>query len=281
MSLSDYLAQVTQGNLAVQASKLKTLAQKHKIKPNATIDDPFIAAGIDEIPFGGNRGKIRRYQISQTIPFPGKLEAKAAIAEKRTESSEFDTQTVMRQIHILATQAFLRTSYNHHAILLNERIQKIIQDTIASAKARYKTGASNHHEWLLATVELAVLNVALLRLRRTQVTLFALLNELRNLHPNSSIEIEDSNLFNNIDESKEIHADLDLQPELNAWKAQKEVAGKELKLIKLSYAPDFVIQVMAMEPNTKDPEMSEPSSWGVMIGMTLPLFFWRKQSELV
>ncbi|MBK7961768.1 MAG: TolC family protein [Bdellovibrionales bacterium] len=55
-------------------------------------------------------------------------------------------------------------------------------------------------------------------------------------------------------------------------------AENERRLAKLSYFPDFVIQGMAMYPS---PEMmEEKSNWGVMIGINLPLYFWRKQSEL-
>ncbi|MBI2520827.1 MAG: TolC family protein [Bdellovibrio sp.] len=281
LDLNEYLAEVKEANLSIQASRLRALALKHKITSNATVDDPFIAAGIDEIPFSGGNAKVRRYQISQSIPFPGKLKTRSEIAEIRAESSEFDMQTVERKIHVLATHTFLRASYNREAMILNEQIQKIITETAASAKSRYKTGDTSHHDWLLAKLELSLLNVEFLRLGRMQKTLAVLLNELRAMNPDSPIEVNYQNLIKIENDSKEIQINLDIQPELRAWNSQKNAAEKELKLIKLSYAPDFVIQGMAMEPTMKDAEMSEPASWGVMVGMTIPLFFWRKQSELV
>lgn len=281
LSLKEYLGQLHDSNLTIHASKLRALAQKYKIKPSATLDDPFIAAGLDGIPFEGGKGKVWRYQISQTIPFPGKLGSKSEIAERKAEASEFDAQTIMRQIHVVGTQTFLRASYNNHAIILNERIQKIIKETTASEKARYKTGGTNHHEWLLAKLELSVLDVELLRLKRTQKTLSALLNELRNMPPEAPIEVDHDDLLNAEDDANTTVPNLDIQPELKAWKAEKKAAETELKLVKLSYAPDFVIQGMAMEPTMRNSEMSQTSNWGVMVGITIPIFFWRKQSELV
>ena len=133
----------------------------------------------------------------------------------------------------------------------------------------------------LAKLELSVLEVELLRLNRTQKTLLALLNELRNMPPETLLEVDHSDLLNIEDEARGTEANLDIQPELKAWKAEKIAADAELKLVKLSYAPDFVIQGMAMEPTLTSSQMSGGSNWGVMVGVTIPIFFWRKQSELV
>lgn len=279
LALNAYLSQVNKANPTIEASKLRSLALKHRIEPSSTWDDPFIAAGIDEKPFDGGEGEVRRYQISQTIPFPGKISAKKEIAEKRAEASEFDALTRARQVRVIATQAYLQAGYNKEATRLNNRIQRIIEDTIASAKARYKTGDSSHHEWLLAKLELSTLKVEALRLERVRRTLLALLNELRNQPPDALIEVDpEGPIKTEIDTSK-ILAHIDEQPELRAWDSQRELTGSELKLVKLSYAPDFVIQGMAMEPTMTGSEMK--SNWGVMVGITVPLFFWRKQSELV
>lgn len=281
LGLNDYLVEVNKENTSIGASRLRVLSLKHKIKPSSTIDDPFIAAGLDEIPFNGGRAKIRRYQISQSIPFPGKLGARSEIAETKAEFSEFESLTVARQIQVLATQIFLRAIYNKQEIELNQKIQKIIEETTASAKARYRTGDATHHDWLLAKLEMSVLNVDLVRLKRTQKTLTSLLNELRNKTADTQIEIDHQGILESANASVEIPVNLETQPELQGWLAQKKLSEAELKLAKLSYAPDFVIQAMAMEPAMKDDEMSEPANWGVMVGVTLPLYFWRKQSELV
>lgn len=281
MNLNEYLESVKKDNTTILASKLRALALQHRIKPSSTLEDPFIAAGLDEIPFDGGKAQVRRYQISQSIPFPGKLGARSEIAETKAQASEFEMKTIIRQYKVLATQIFLRASYNKQEIILNEQTQKIIQETTASAKARYRTGDASHHEWLLAKLEVSILNVELLRLKRTQKALTALLNELRNMPPEAQIDIDHKDLISAEDLSVDGQASLDLQPEMQAFNAQNRSLDAELKFAKLTYAPDFVIQGMAMEPTMKNSEMSEPSNWGVMIGITIPLFFWRKQTELV
>lgn len=279
LSLDEYLSLVSKVNPSIKASNFRALAQRHRIKPSSTWDDPFIAAGIDEKPFEGGEAEVRRYQISQTIPFPGKTNAKSEIAQKRAEASEFDSVTKTRQVVVIATQTYLQAGFNSRAVQLNERIQNIIEETTASAKARYKTGASTHHEWLLAKLELARLKVEALRLQRTRKVLMAFLNELRNLPADSPLEVDSESPDMAGIEASKIESSLSEQPELKSWDTQRKLSMSELRLVKLSYAPDFVIQAMAMEPTMANDEMK--SNWGVMVGVTVPLFFWRKQSELV
>jgi outer membrane protein, heavy metal efflux system len=278
MTLDAYLSQVMESNPTVLASKLNALALKHKINPQSSLDDPFVAIGFDDVPLNSGGGGLRRYQISQTLPFPGKLKARAELASSRFNAATADSETMARQMKVMGIQTYLRASFNRSAIALNERIQKDVEDAGASAKARYRAGGPAHHEWLLAKIELSVLKVEHMKLVRTQETLKVWLNELRDHPPEAPIEV--MGLNQEAQDAGMPELDLSAHPEVLSWKELGEAARKELKLVKLSYAPDFVIQGMAMEPRMREPGM--PSThWGVMVGVTVPLFFWRKQSELV
>lgn len=277
ITLEQYMEEVNQANPNIEASRLRALSLEHKIAPSKTLEDPFIAAGIDEVPFKGGSAGLRRYQLSQSIPFPGKLSTRGEIAEKKAETGKFDSETLGRQIKVVATQVYLRASFNQESMKLNQKIQAILEEITSSAKSRYRTGENLHHEWLIAKLELSSLKVDLLRLQRTDVTLKALLNELRNKPPGTPIDVSDL-AVNDVQE--DLKPDLSNQPEIKTLQAYKLSSEKELKLAKLGYAPDFVIQGMAMEPTSRN--MSQQgSNWGVMVGITVPLYFWRKQSELV
>jgi outer membrane protein, heavy metal efflux system len=55
-------------------------------------------------------------------------------------------------------------------------------------------------------------------------------------------------------------------------------AEKEQRLAELAYFPDFVIQGMALQPNSNN--MDIPSSWGLMVGVNVPLYGEQKQAPL-
>lgn len=277
ITLEDYLTQVKQSNPGLKAYELRAKALKAKVDPAGTWDDPFVAIGKDEIPFDGGMGAVTRYQVSQSIPFPGKLGLKKDIAEYRANSAESDRETTERETVLLAAQIFYKLFYNQQALLLNEKMRSLIESSAESARVRYKTGGSEHHDWLLSRIEHNLINVDRLRLQRENKTLTASYFELLNQpwDENSSVVLK-AQFTNQGELEKPSYQSL---PELKSIDLFLSQSSTELKLAKLSYLPDFVIQGMAMTP---DPEMmDEKKTWGVMVGINLPLYFWRKQSDQV
>jgi len=279
LTLTDFLAQVRASNPNLEAAQSRAEALEHRIGPVSTWDDPFVAAGVDEVPFGGGNGSMLRFQVSQTIPFPGKLGARGDAAERRAEAARSDAETSRRTLAVVATQTFYRTHFNHRTIELNEQNRRLIEEMIASTKARYKTGGESHHEWLLAKVELGVLGAEKLRLAREQKALHALLNELRGQPALTPIEFAKVQFRDTKEEIPDVDALLATQPEVKAAQRQADAAEADAHGARLGYLPDFVIQGMAMKPTMA--EMGQPANWGVMGGINLPIFFWRKQSEQV
>ena len=49
LTLENYLDEVRRANPAIRSSDLRAQALEHRIKPIGTLDDPFIAAGIDQV----------------------------------------------------------------------------------------------------------------------------------------------------------------------------------------------------------------------------------------
>lgn len=277
-SLDEYLTQVQEANPTLQAAKAAAEKAQFLVRPASTWEDPFIAAGVDEKPFDGGMGGVKRYQISQTIPFPGKNSARSAIASHEADSMKSDIETTARQVRVLATQIYFRTFLNQKAIELNRELYRILKTVADSSKARYQSGTSGHHEWLLSQVELNMLEVEKLRLLREQKSLSAVFNEMRNQPVQT--DLPDLNFeYKEPTGSSASQPDLSSQPELRSIDLYLKQASEEEHLAKLSYFPDLVLQGMMMEP---DPEMmDEKKNWGVMLGVSLPLFFWRKQSDLV
>lgn len=282
LTLNAFLGQVVQANPSLEAAKSRADAASHRVKPQSTLDDPFIAAGIDEMPFGGGDGSVTRFQISQAIPFPGKLSARGDAAERRADAASSDADTAQRMLTVIATQAFYRTYFNSKQISLNEDIRRYIRQAIESTKARYRAGGESHHEWLLGKVELGILDAERLRLGREQRSLHALLNELRDQPTETSIKISEPEFSTQVSFKDLSKQALTRQPELRAAQTAKEAAEADERAAKLSYFPDLVIQGMAMKPRmTETGESMGPGNWGVMVGINLPIFFWRKQSEQV
>lgn len=276
LTLDQYLDQVRQNNLSLKSASLKVEAMKARVSPSGTWDDPFIAIGKDEIPTDGSMGAVTRIQLSQSVPFPGKSGLKSDIADYKAKSSESDRVALEREMNLYASQVFFKLYYNQRALELNEQLKKLVESSAESAKIRYQSGSSEHHEWLLSRIELNLLEVDRLKLMRENKSLTAVFNELRNGPAVKKAE-ELKVAFSN--EDFLLNQDFQNQPEMKSLDLSLAQSAAELKLARFSYLPDFVFQGMMMKP---DPEMmDEKKTWGFMVGINLPLYFWSKQNDLL
>lgn len=281
VTLADYLSEVESNYPSLAAARARAASMESRVSPAGAWDDPFFAMGIDQMPTKGmDTTSVWRYQLSQTIPFPGKRGSKGRAAEEAANGAKADAESFTRELTLIATQLFYRTYYIGSALETNEAIRKVLGGTIVSSQARYKTGGGGHHEWLLARAELSVLNVESLRLQRELKLLHARMNEMRGQPSGAKI----GELKPGFTEGKAAEANLKNQPELKAFDAAVAAADAEATAAKMAYAPDFVVQGMLMKPKAMPAEgMGAPmqSNWGFMVGINVPLYFAWKQAPLV
>lgn len=276
LTLSEYLDQVAASNPAIQAARSRARAGAARVGPASALDDPFIAAGIDQVPVSGpDMESVTRYQVSQSVPFPGKRSARRRAAENRAVSFTSDEETVRRMALVEAEQVFLRIYYNRHAADWNMRLSGLVVGLGESAKSRYKTGEGTHHDWLLSKLEASILSVEALKLARERKTLAAQLNALRGAPAEEPVEPAAVNFQAGTAVAQDPLAD---QPELKALEAVVGAADAQRREAKLSFLPDFVFQGMAMTPRA---DKSMKGEWGAMVGLNLPIFFYKKQAGLL
>ena len=285
LTLEQYLDQVGSANLTLKSSRSRSLAERERSSAAGTWDDPFFAIGVDEVPSGRNSEGVTRYQLSQTVPFPGRLGARKEAAISRAEAVAADLATDERQVILVAAQTFARAFYTKRAIASNRSIASDLENLAQSAKSRYTTGGSGHHEFLLAKAELASLKAENLRLGRESKTLQAALNEFRSEPLTTLIEVTAFKVTGSVPEN--FDDAMKTQPEMRATDSFARAATAERRSARLSYFPDFVVQGMYMEPRMKqEPAMEEGgssaamkgSTWGAMVGVSIPLYFFTKQN---
>lgn len=278
LELENFINEVLQANPSLQSAQFRAEAFKYRVKPAGSLDDPFFGVGPDDLAFNGEGGSTIRYQINQILPYPGKPITRGKIADARAQAADSDVETTRRQLVLFASQVFYKAYLNQEAIRLNQETQKLINALIDTAKSRYVTGEGVHHEWLLAKAELGVFETEQLKLLREQKALHALLNELRNQDPSTSVgSLKPSFSKPNPTKIPEDTASFRDQPERKALGQLADAAELEKHLAKLGYIPDFMVQPMFAQRRG----MEEASSWGLMMGMNLPVFGYRKQANLI
>jgi outer membrane protein TolC len=282
LRLSDFVAEVAQRSPAVTASMLRKQAARTRITGARALPDPFVAVGLDEIALGraeedGMRTYPRpvvRYQVNQTFPVGAKLRAREQVARATADVLDADVEITRRTLRVAAVQLFLRALYVQEALATNAKLGEAVEDVIAAAEARYVTGGSAHHDVLLATAERAVLRRDESILRRTLAVLHAEMNELRGIpaHRAAPRLVDDAIARPHAPVS--FGAALARQPELRGADRMVAAADTRIRAAKTTGFPDVSVQVMAMQSLT--PAM--PSSLGMMIGISVPIYWRRKQA---
>lgn len=276
LRLSDVLHDVDAQAPQILAATERTGAAEHRANAAGAWDDPFLAAGPDEwgppdVPPG------LRVQLSQVIPFPGKRDARSDAASALAEAARDDVDTLRRSLRVVATQLFFRGIYLHEALATNAHQQKLVSEAKASAEARYETGGAVHHEVLLAGAELAVLERDALALRRDLNVVLARIQELRGRSETSPPGEAPQFLDDLPAEAAPASFDEAVreQPELQAQGALVASAAAGERGANLAALPDVTLQLMTMQSFMDE----EPSNYGAMVGVSLPIFFPWKQQE--
>jgi outer membrane protein TolC len=281
LDLRTYLADVEAASPAIIAARRRAEATARRVTPAGSPSDPFLAIGPDDIPTSGGSPGLIRYQLSQAIPFPGKLGAAARGAADRADAAAADAETITREVRVSAVQAFYRAFHNQRSIELVGDLRRLVDEAVSSGKARYETGSPNHHEWLLARADLGVLDTERERLDTARIALRAELNELRNRAADTQLgELRADELFQPGPAAPDLIAETPASPEIRSLDALLQAIEADRRAARLAYLPDFVVQGMAEQPRGTGMEESE-SMWGAMVGINLPVFWRWKQDELV
>lgn len=283
VTLTDFISSVQTANPSLETLRHQAKALELRAEASGYWQDPFFGVGLDEVPENNSAGGMVQYQLSQTIPFPGRLSARKAVAQSQAKLATSEVRSAERELVVISAQLYARAFYTQKAMATNREQRFLLAELLGSSRVRYKSGTGDHHELILAKLEIASLDADYLRLGRELKVLKSKMNELKSSPIESPVELESVSIEENFPRSFE-EAVQD-QPELLAARAGVEAARAEAQSARLSYFPDFVLQAMYMTPRSmnEDPMtggMEEVPQWGVMVGFSLPLFFFGKQAGL-
>jgi cobalt-zinc-cadmium efflux system outer membrane protein len=285
LRLSEFVAEVEAENPNVSAAQLRTRAALQRIGPSRALPDPFVAVGVDEVALGrqdedGMRSYPRpvlRYQVNQTFPLAGKRRARAEVAKASAAVLTDSVEVTRRSYRVAAVQLFLRALYVQHALATNAKLRETPDDVIAAAEARYVTGGAAHHEVLLAQAERAVLRRDELVLQRALAVLHAEMHELRGRPAGDPAPRLVDDGADRRSAPVSFGAALARQPELRVATAAIDAARSRERAAKTAGYPDLSVQLMAMQSLTPD----MPSNLGAMVGISVPIFWKRKQAPAI
>jgi outer membrane protein TolC len=249
-----------------------------RIPQAASLSDPMIEFEYDRITadrmLSGN--PMNTFSVTQDIPFPTKLFLRAKIASKLAKMSYENYKAKERDVVSRVKSAYSELSLIYKTIEINKENKNVLDQFSKTATTRYGAGQGTQADALKAQVELARVDNELIMLEQKRVTAQAKLNVLLNRDPKEDIGIplaEPAIKFNRtLDDFYRLT--LDNNPELKAYRYAIERGKAAYDLSLNEFLPDFTVRFRQMV----DKGRAESGSWAGMVGVTIPLWFFEKQS---
>ncbi len=238
---------VLHANPKLEVAQASWQASVAKIEQQSALDDPqfqysFAPLTVNSQKADGQNLEFgQRFELSQNIPFPGKLHLRGKSAEYQAETQR---QSITALQLLLATQTkslFANWYFIHQAITINKTNQTLLLEFRDIAITRYSTGRASKQDVLRAEVEQALLKHQAIVLQRERKTILAQLNTLLNRPVETSLplpqqlaEITDLPDFKQL-QIKSIQS----RPELKASMANINIYKTRSDLAALDYYPDL------------------------------------------
>jgi cobalt-zinc-cadmium efflux system outer membrane protein len=275
-----FVAEVLQRNPTLRARTLARDAARRQASAAGLWPDVQAAVMFDQFPSAEEaEPPMIRYQLSQMVPWPGKLGLMEAAADRRTDAAQADSKTQTLDVIRDAKRAYWMLLMNKGLRDVNSASRGLL-DTIASAAlARYGAGSGAHHEVVRAQVEQNAIDVEAIDLEGNRVATVAMLNALRNLPaqtPMADPKNPDLSAGAPLPPPARLErVALERRPELGRMRAMQREEETMAALARRERYPDLMTSVWYNQML-----MGMPDSAGVMVGASLPLFNVTRQNRL-
>lgn len=181
---------------SIQAARQRVSAEVNRIPQVRALPDPMFNNTfwpIHEQSLQTAAGRVgNQMSLSQAIPWPEKLRAKAAIVNQEVQIAQAEVDRIEREITESVRLAYYEVWFATRAIAIIEETQELIDDLTKVAEARYRTGGTQQ-DVLRARLESDRLEDQLVGLAKqkqvAQADLAALVQQPVTLMPEASDDI--------------------------------------------------------------------------------------------
>lgn len=275
--MEQYVAEVIGRSPALRARGLVTEAARRDASAAGIWPDPTLTLMVDNVPgHEGGEMPMIRYQLSQMVPWPGKLGLMEAAAERQADVAVALADVRRAELVLEAKRAFLMLALNRRARQTNVAGLELVGTIARASLARYGAGGGGHHEVARAEVERAALQVERLDLDGERVSILAMLNALRD-RPTRTPVVESEQIGStNLPPaalSRLTDRALKDRAELRAMRAMQRESETMADLSRRERFPDLMTGAWYNQM------LGEPDSAGAMVGVTLPIFGVGRQSR--
>jgi outer membrane protein, heavy metal efflux system len=247
LTRSTLVAAVLERNPGLEAARAAWKAELARYPQETALPDPMFSYSTRPRSFDSRQVEpANDFDLSQEIPFPGKLGLRGAraLAEADAAGGEFESERL--RLAVLASSLYDRYWVAERAIETNAHHLALVEETHGVALSRYAAGTGFQQDVLAAETERATMLREEIGLETERRILAERINAL--LHRPAQLELpplpEDlgSVAPPELDEQTLFATALAKRPELRAAAAEVRSREAEVSLARRDFLPDFTVR---------------------------------------
>lgn len=180
---------VIASNPGVEALQAAENAAVARIEPAGALDDPRLSTSVTPLIYSGGGEFDRSFtlELSQALPWPGKLEDRAETARAESRVAAADIEVLKLKLRELAASAWAEWAFVDQALAINDKHQQLLKELRKTAESQYAAGYGAQQDVLQADVERRLLEKRELELKQQRAELRARINGLLNRDPETAL----------------------------------------------------------------------------------------------
>lgn len=259
LDADELVSAVLARNPGIEALRAAVLASKYRIGPAGALDDPVLTVGVAPATIDDDaRG---RFDVSQTLPWPGKLAARSDIASAQSRAAGEDVESLKLLLRERGMRALAEWFELERALAINAKHQFILRDLRAVARAQYAAGRVPQQDVLATDTQIVRLQDQALRLESARRDVRAEINGLLNRAPAAPLPppAELTVPFQIPDLEALISHAMAHHPEIQRLNFERQAEQARVRSEKLAFKPDFRVGASylgIMDPPDKRPMLT-------------------------
>ena len=275
LDASSLAAAVAEQNPSLEAARQAWRAASARVPRERALANPMVSYSLAPLSIGSDVSFGQEIEVRQALPYPGKREARAALAEAEAGAAFEDYREALLELTARAGTLAADWYLVHRALEINEQHLRLLDGFREVAAARYAAGLAMQQDPLQAEVESAKLLQMGAELEAQRRVIAARINAL--LHRDPGAPLPPPAALADHPSPPEDAAALEAEalaarPELAGRAAAIQAREAELRMAVLERRPDFEVMGSYSSMWT-DPE----HRWMAGVAVDLPL--WRKRTE--
>lgn len=275
---------VAQRHAAVRAATLR-------IRPAGTLPDPMLTVGVMDLllpHFEFNQSDFTEadVELSQEIPWPGTLGARAGVVRAAAAGARAEEGAVRRELTAAMAAAYYQLRYAVTALETARRQRELLEAAVQLSTTRYATGMAPQSDPLQAKLARDRLRSEEYGIESDRVAALAAVNALRGRAARDSVPVTPLEpaavraAVTPLPSTDSLVATaLDAHPRLTVGRAKVDEATRTIQVERLGARPDFTVTLRyGYRPRAFN--FNFPDFFSAFVGLRLPIWAWRNQNRL-